>query len=97
MAEFWLGTDPGIPLEEVYPIPGLAMPKDEYLTPSDAPGVGLEIGARWIGPFDYKILNRNFFLFSVIHYLRVSALAQQRRPSHLTPIIYVRQQLATVA
>ena len=26
MAEFWMGSDPGVPLEEVWPIPGLAVP-----------------------------------------------------------------------
>ena len=31
MAEFWMGSDPGIPLEEVWPIPGLAVPKDGYV------------------------------------------------------------------
>ncbi|MEZ4729964.1 MAG: DUF2283 domain-containing protein [Caldilineaceae bacterium] len=33
----------------------------------------------------------------VNQYLHVSALAQPRRPNHLTPIVYIRQQLAAVA
>lgn len=51
MAEYWLGTDPGIPLEEIRPIPGMAMPKDGYLIPADAPGFGMEIQEAWIEPF----------------------------------------------
>ncbi|MEZ4731622.1 MAG: enolase C-terminal domain-like protein [Caldilineaceae bacterium] len=53
LAEFWLGTDPGVPLAELCPLPGMAMPKAGYVTPSDAPGFGLEIRAEWIGPFGY--------------------------------------------
>ena len=48
MAEYWIGTDPGIPLEEVCPIPGMATPKDGYVVPSDAPGFGMEIDEKWI-------------------------------------------------
>ena len=50
MAEFWLGSDPGVPLDQVRPLPGVALPKDGYLVPSDAPGFGLEIDAAWIEP-----------------------------------------------
>jgi L-rhamnonate dehydratase len=50
MAEYWLGTAPGIPLAEVCPIPGMAMPKDGYLIPSDAPGFGMEVEEAWITP-----------------------------------------------
>jgi L-rhamnonate dehydratase len=50
MAEYWLGTAPGIPLAEVCPIPGMAMPKDGYLIPSDAPGFGMEVEEAWIIP-----------------------------------------------
>jgi L-rhamnonate dehydratase len=51
MAEFWMGSDPGIPLDEVCPIPGMPMPKDGYVTPSDAPGFGMEIAEEWITPW----------------------------------------------
>lgn len=54
MAEYWLGTDPGIPLEEVRPIPGIAMPEDGYLVPSDAPGFGMDIIEEWIEPWDHS-------------------------------------------
>jgi len=50
-AEFWLGSDPGIPLEEAARYPGVATPKDGKLVPSDAPGFGLEILPEWIAPY----------------------------------------------
>jgi L-rhamnonate dehydratase len=53
MAEYWMGSDPGIPLEEVCPIPGMSMPKDGYVVPSDAPGFGMEVKADWIQPWDH--------------------------------------------
>jgi L-rhamnonate dehydratase len=48
MAEYWLGTDPGVPLEEVRSLPGMAMPIDGCVVPSDAPGFGVEIDENWI-------------------------------------------------
>ena len=51
MAEFWLGSDPGIPLEEASRFPGVAVPKDGKLVPSDAPGFGMEVLEEWIKPF----------------------------------------------
>ncbi len=53
MAEYWMGSDPGIPLDEVCPIPGMPMPKDGYVVPSDAPRFGMEIRQEWIGPWDH--------------------------------------------
>ena len=53
MAEYWMGSDPGVPLEEVRPIPGLSVPKDGYVVPSDAPGFGMEISEEWIVPWDH--------------------------------------------
>lgn len=50
-AEYWLGTDPGIPLEELRPIPGMAMPAKGKLKPNDAPGFGMDIKADWIRPY----------------------------------------------
>ena len=49
--EAFVGSDPGIPLDEVRRLPGMAMPKDGYLIPSDAPGFGLEIKEEWLTPF----------------------------------------------
>jgi L-rhamnonate dehydratase len=51
MAEFWLGSDPGIPLEEARRLPGVAVPKEGRLIPSDAPGFGMEVQDDWIKPF----------------------------------------------
>ncbi|MDE2768021.1 MAG: hypothetical protein OXI70_08020 [Chloroflexota bacterium] len=58
MAEFWMGSDPGIPLDEVWPIPGLAVPTDGYIRPSDAPGWGMEIDEQWITPWDHTAAAR---------------------------------------
>nr|ANO58300.1 L-alanine-DL-glutamate epimerase [uncultured Alphaproteobacteria bacterium] len=55
MAEFWMGSDPGIPLDEVCPIPGMPMPIDGYIKPSDAPGFGMEINQEWIVPWDHSV------------------------------------------
>ncbi len=41
--EYFLGTAPGVPLEEVTPFPGMAVPKDGVLTPNDGPGFGLSM------------------------------------------------------
>ena len=51
MAEYWMGSDPGVPLEEVCPIPGMSMPRNGYVTPTDAPGFGMEIVEEWIEPW----------------------------------------------
>lgn len=53
LSEFHMATPVGIPLEEVVSLPGMAMPKNGYVVPSDAPGFGLEIAATWITPWDY--------------------------------------------
>ena len=54
MAEYWMGSDPGVPLEEVRPIPGLSVPKDGCVVPSDAPGFGMEVSEDWISPWDHS-------------------------------------------
>ena len=41
-------SPPGVPLEEMVVLPGTPIVKDGYLTPSDAPGFGLEITQDWI-------------------------------------------------
>jgi len=58
MAEYWLGSDPGIPLEEIYSIPGMSVPKDGYVVPSDAPGFGMEIAEGWIEAWDHTTAMR---------------------------------------
>jgi L-rhamnonate dehydratase len=49
--ECFVGSNPGVPLEEVWGLPGIAVPKDSWLTPNDAPGFGLEIKEEWIEPY----------------------------------------------
>ena len=49
-AEYWIDTDPGIPLEQAVPIPGMAIARDGFVEPSQAPGFGLEIREEWIAP-----------------------------------------------
>jgi L-rhamnonate dehydratase len=51
LAEFFVGTQPGVPLAEAGHLPGQALPKDGYLLPNDAPGFGLAIPADWFTPF----------------------------------------------
>jgi L-rhamnonate dehydratase len=49
--ECFVGTPPGVPLEEAWHLPGEAYPKDGWLVPSDAPGFGLELPETWLSPF----------------------------------------------
>jgi len=49
--ECFVGTAPGVPLEEAWRLPGQAEPKDGWLTPNDAPGFGLDLPAEWLTPF----------------------------------------------
>ena len=42
--EAFVPTAPGVPFtKELAPIPGMAVPRDGYLVPSDAPGFGIEV------------------------------------------------------
>lgn len=41
MGEYFCGSAPGVPLEEVRLFPGMAVPRDGRLVPSDGPGFGL--------------------------------------------------------
>jgi L-rhamnonate dehydratase len=49
--EYFVGSAPGVPLEELSNLPGTVLPKNGRLTPSDAPGFGLDIPEEWIKPF----------------------------------------------
>ncbi len=49
--EYYVGSPPGVPLEDAQQIPGLAVAKDGYLALSDAPGFGMEIPEAWLAPF----------------------------------------------
>jgi L-rhamnonate dehydratase len=48
--ECFVGTPPGVPLEEAWRLPGQAVPRDGWLVPSDAPGFGLDIPESWLVP-----------------------------------------------
>jgi len=49
--EFFVGSPPGIPLEETIHIPGTVVPKDGYVVPGDAPGFGYEIREEWLSSY----------------------------------------------
>ena len=49
--EYFIGSPPGVPLEETIQIPGQAVCEDGFLVPNDAPGFGLEIPEDWLEPF----------------------------------------------
>jgi hypothetical protein len=38
-------------------MPGVSVPKDGYLVPSDAPGFGMDIAEDWITPWDHGRLS----------------------------------------
>jgi L-rhamnonate dehydratase len=49
--EYFVGSPPGVPLEEAARLPGQPIAKDGWLVPSDAPGFGMDISEAWITPF----------------------------------------------
>lgn len=49
--ECFIGTPPGVPLEEGWTLPGQSTPKDGWLVPNDAPGFGLDISESWMIPW----------------------------------------------
>ncbi|MHA2394996.1 MAG: enolase C-terminal domain-like protein [Promethearchaeota archaeon] len=50
-AEYFVGSPPDIPLEDVKRIPGMSVPKNSYLKPSSKSGFGLGIKEEWLVPF----------------------------------------------
>mgnify|MGYP001415694391 CR=1 FL=1 len=48
-------TKNGVNSVKIAPVgnPGMPMPKDGYIKPSDAPGFGMEISEEWIIPWDH--------------------------------------------
>ena len=50
-AEFFMGSAPGVPLEESRRSPGTPVPVDGWLTPNKGPGFGVEIPEEWLTPF----------------------------------------------
>lgn len=51
MVEYFIGSPPGVPLEEAARIPGMAVPEDGVLAPSDDPGFGIDTAAIDIEPY----------------------------------------------
>ncbi|MBN2392320.1 MAG: L-rhamnonate dehydratase [Anaerolineae bacterium] len=49
--EYFVGSPPGVPLEEAARLPGVAVPKDGYLVPNDAPGFGIDVVPEWLESF----------------------------------------------
>jgi L-rhamnonate dehydratase len=49
--EFFIGSAPGVPLVAVNTTPGLALPVNGRITPSTAPGFGLDIDVDRLEPF----------------------------------------------
>lgn len=49
--EYFVGTPPGVPLEETKPFEGETVPKDSYIAPNEGPGFGLEVKQEWITPY----------------------------------------------
>ncbi len=52
VSEWFIDTDVGAPMGAKLP-PGVAGPVNGKITPSEAPGFGLEIPEAWIGPWDH--------------------------------------------
>ena len=46
--EYFVGSAPGVPLQEAADTPGQAVAEDGWLVPSNAPGFGLGIPEEWI-------------------------------------------------
>jgi L-rhamnonate dehydratase len=51
MTEWIVASPPGVPLSEVVRIPGMPIPKDGRVVPSDAPGFGYELRPEHFLPF----------------------------------------------
>ena len=49
--EYFVGSAPGVPLEETKSIDGESVPKDSYIVPNDGTGLGLKIEEEWLVPF----------------------------------------------
>lgn len=49
--EYFVGTPPGVPLEETKPFEGETVPKESYIAPNEGPGFGLQVKQEWITPY----------------------------------------------
>jgi len=50
-AEFYLGTPPGVPLEEHLGPIHRAVPRESYIAPAPGPGFGLAVEEEWLTPY----------------------------------------------
>lgn len=60
LAEWFLNTDVGQPIGDRL-LPGIPVPKNGRVVPSDAPGFGLEVPDEWIVPWDHTGQERAFY------------------------------------
>ncbi|MDX3905921.1 MAG: enolase C-terminal domain-like protein [Pigmentiphaga sp.] len=51
LAEYWLGADVGVPLAEAMRLPGVQVPVNGKVRPSDAPGFGIDLKQEWLVPW----------------------------------------------
>lgn len=51
IAEFWMASDPGVPLEEAVAVTGMAVPVNGRLVPSPLPGFGIQVAREQILPW----------------------------------------------
>lgn len=50
-AECFIGSAPGIPLEEVRRFPGSSIPREGEIRPNEGPGFGIDVKEEWLTPF----------------------------------------------
>ena len=50
-AECFIGSAPGVPLDEVDWTPGTVAPRDGWVTANDGPGFGIDMPEEWFEPF----------------------------------------------
>ena len=51
--ECFVASPPGVDPEDAQRIPGMAMPREGKMVPSDAPGFGVEVAREQLTPFAY--------------------------------------------
>ncbi len=51
LLEYFMGSRPGVALADAPRLPGQPVAEDGFLVPSDAPGFGLGVEAKWFAPF----------------------------------------------
>ncbi len=49
--EYFVGSPPGVPLNETKAIAGESVPEESWIRPNDGPGFGLHLEEEWLTPF----------------------------------------------